>query len=75
MLTLYQTLNEVKDNGGKDVSTPCLSMRYGKSKQRFTFEGQDCSRTDKMRMVCAKMKTSCYSTGHSEEWELSGYST
>ena len=59
MVSLYQTGNELKDNGGKNINTPCLSMRYGKSHHRFTFEGQNCSRTDKMKMVCAKRKTTC----------------
>ena len=60
MLSLYQTENrKLHDNGGKNINNPCLSMRYGKSHHRFTFRGQNCSRTDKMRMVCAKRKTTC----------------
>ena len=60
MLSLYQTENrKLHDNGGKNINNPCLSMRYGKSHHRFTFRGQNCSRTDKMKMVCAKRKMTC----------------
>ena len=54
-----QTGNELHNNGGKNINNPCLSMRYGKTHHRFTFRGQNCSRTDKMKMVCAKRKMTC----------------